>query len=535
MDIFGISGIFIGITSISVAIIVFAHDYKRVLNGVWALLCTSVAVWGFGSFFIARATTIEDALFLWRITHIGVILIPVFFVHFTHIFLEIRQRAVVFFAYAVGVFFLAADATPYFISHARLVFDSFYYDSPPGILYTPFVVFFILSVVYAHSLLYAKYKIVSAQKQRQIFYFVLGTAIGFSGGSMGFLPVYEIDVPPIFNFAIVAYPLIMSYAMLKYSLFNVKVIATELLVVGIAIALFVQIFFSAGTTEIVLRGLLFVVFLGLGFLLIRSVIREVEQRELLESMSRRLAAANVELKKLDRTKSEFISIASHQLRAPLTVIKGYLSLALEGTLGKISEQMRESLQKVAFSTDQLVKLINSLLNLSRIEAGKLRYEYAMVNFQSLVEEVVGEFAPHARDKGLEISFQNKTKNVPAFMVDPDKIREAIVNLIDNAIKYSQEGTVIVTYERVGSVQNDSVRVSVQDTGLGIKKDDLKKIFTKFARTQEAQVKDPNGMGIGLYFVKRVVEDHGGRVGVTSEGLGKGSTFFIEIPLQRKQK
>jgi len=533
MTLFGISGILIGITSIALAIIVFIHNTRSPLNRVWSLFAISVAIWGFGGYILSIAQTVEDALFWWRVTHIGVIMIPVLFAHFIYIFLQIPKREIVYGIYAIGALFLIADTTPYFISEVQYIFNSFYYLASPGILYTSFVTFFIGTTIYTHYLMYRQYKLVSPLKQGQILYFFLATFIGYTGGITSFLPAFEIYLYPFLNFTVVLYPVIMAYAILKHRLFNIKVIATELLVVGISIATLIEIFFSGDQTEFILRTLLFLFVLGLGFLLIKSVIHEVEQREQLELLSQKLGLANEELTKLDRTKSEFISIASHQLRAPLTIIRGYVSMVLEGTLGKIDHQVQDALKKVAFSTNQLVKLINSLLNLSRIESGKIKYEFTTVNFQDLVRGVVEEFQPHAEKKGLALVFKNTAGNVPPFLLDADKIREVIVNVVDNAIKYSDSGIVHVQFDRVGSVQNDSIRVSIHDTGMGIKHEDIKKMFTKFARTQEAQTKDPNGLGIGLYFAKRVTDDHGGKVWVESKGLGKGSIFFVEIPLQRR--
>ena len=116
-----------------------------------------------------------------------------------------------------------------------------------------------------------------------------------------------------------------------------------------------------------------------------------------------------------------------------------------------------------------------------------------------------------------------------FVFDPDKMREVVINLVHNAIKYTSNAKVTVHLEKT---DDKNIRLSVCDGGMGIKKEDLSRLFTKFVRTDEAKASDPNGMGIGLYFVKRVVEDHGGRVGVESEGMGKGSIFTVELPLER---
>lgn len=527
MTLFGASELLIGITSTAFAILVFIHNPKNPLNRIWGIFGLSVAIWGWGGYAFSQASTEAIALFWWRITHIGVIFIPVFFTHFVYIFLNIPKRGIVYGTYLLGLLYLFLNATPYFIKEVGYLFDSFYYLVHPTPLYSSFVFCFLAATVYTHYLLYRSYQTVTREKQNQILYFFLATAIGFSGGVTSFLPAFGVMLYPVLNFSVVLYPIIMSYAIVRHNLFDIKVVATEVLVGGIAIALFIEIFFSQTLTETVLRSLLFLLTSGLGFLLIRSVIREVRQREQLEILTQKLEIANAELKKLDKVKSEFISIASHQLRAPLTVIHGYTSLILEGSLGKISEKLREVLERVSLSSMQLVKLIRDLLDLSRIESGKIKYEFKKGNFVKLVEEVIKEFIPSAEKRELTIVFENRIKNLQNFLFDPDKMREVIINFIDNAIKYSTEGAIQITLERTGG----NLRFGVKDNGIGIKPEDQKRLFTKFMRTEEAHLKDSNGLGIGLYFAKRVAEDHSGMVWAESEGLGKGSTFFVEIPIK----
>lgn len=250
----------------------------------------------------------------------------------------------------------------------------------------------------------------------------------------------------------------------------------------------------------------------------------------LEITNRKLADANSELKRLDQTKTEFMSIASHQLRAPLTVIKGYLSLAIEGTLGALPQQAKDSLGKAAYSTEQLVKLMNELLNLSRMEAGKIEYTMSKNSLTLTIKEVMDELKTEAEKKKLTLVLEPK-EALEQCLFDPDKMREVIMNLVHNAVKYSPNGKILVRQEIVSHDAGKFVRVSVQDNGIGIAKEDIHRLFAKFIRSAEAKKVDVAGLGLGLFFVKKVVEDHGGKAWAESEGLGKGSTFIIEIPFK----
>ncbi|MDP3770119.1 MAG: HAMP domain-containing sensor histidine kinase [bacterium] len=272
------------------------------------------------------------------------------------------------------------------------------------------------------------------------------------------------------------------------------------------------------------------IFLIVAYFFLISIKKETEQKEQSVRLNLQLDAANKQLKKLDAAKSEFISLASHQLRAPLTVIKGYLSLALEGTLGAITTQTKESLGKAAFSTEQLVKLVNELLDLSRIESGKIKYEFTTNDLVKIMDEVADELRPQADAKHIVLKVEAE-RGLPQFIFDRDKMREVIINLIHNAVKYTPEGNITVRAEIITKSTGKVVRLSVKDNGMGIVKEEISKLFTKFGRAESARVVDPNGMGLGLFFVKKVAEDHGGTAWVESHGLNKGSTFIVELPLK----
>jgi len=251
----------------------------------------------------------------------------------------------------------------------------------------------------------------------------------------------------------------------------------------------------------------------------------------LQASNQNLEQMNVKLAKMDALKSEFVSMAGHQLRAPLTVIKGYISLVLDGTIKGANAAVKDALGRAMFSTEQLVKLVGSLLDLSRIESGKIKYDMAEWDLAHIVSEVIDKFKQGAEKKEIALVFENHAAARMKFSFDQDKIREAVVNYVDNAIKYSSEGgRVVVGLDVAGSGSDAKARVSVHDSGLGIKHEDIAKLFDKFSRTDEAKNYDPNGMGIGLFFAKRVVQDHGGRVGAESDGIGKGSTFWFELPM-----
>lgn len=233
MNLFALSGLLIGITSSSLGLFVYLKDRKNPLNRIWGIFALAVAAWGFGAYEIATTLEPETALMWWRLTHVAVILIPVFFFHFVYEFLGLKQKLAILIIYAIGLAFLFLNLTDLFIRSTRFVFNSFYYDSPPGPVYPYFVAFFFGAIIYSHYELLRAYRHSSGARRNQIKYFFLATAVGFLGGGTSFLPVFGVDLYPILNFTVPLYPIIMSYAIVQYRLMDISVVINK----GVAYAL----------------------------------------------------------------------------------------------------------------------------------------------------------------------------------------------------------------------------------------------------------------------------------------------------------
>lgn len=227
---------------------------------------------------------------------------------------------------------------------------------------------------------------------------------------------------------------------------------------------------------------------------------------------------------LDRLKSEFLSIASHQLRAPITAIKGYVANILESTYGPVPAHLEEPLSIIQESTRVMVSSIEDYLNVSRIEQGRMKFELSDFDAAALAKRAVEELTPIAQKKGLSLSFNNP----PAIQVHGDigKTKQIFTNLIDNAIKYTERGGIVVSIEQRGK----TMRFMTNDTGIGITPEDIKGLFSKFTRSKDANKVNTTGTGLGLYVAKSLVEGQGGNVHVESDGPGHGSRFIVELPL-----
>lgn len=524
----------IGINTI-LAILVYRNNPRSATNIIYSILSIIISFWLLVLYIVQDSRYIMLSLFWSRMSIFIAAPMSVTFFLFAHTLphesLQINKKYLKLILFITAIVMML-NISPYAFTNLEIKESSIKVLSGIGIL--PFGILstgFSISAVY---LLITRWRNSIGIVRQQLLFVLLGILLmlGLIITTI-FLPVlfFEnaslISLSPLYTLIFLG---MTAYAIFRHNLFSVKIVVTEALVVVIWIVLFSKIFVSPSSTGKIIDSLIFAITIFLGVLLIRSVLKEVKQREQLQILTGRLEAANTELKRLDRAKSEFISIAGHQLRTPLTIIKGYVSLSLDGTFGEVSRKLHNSLTIVANSTDQLVKLVSDLLDLSRIEAGKIHYEMKETDFIKMIENIVKEYTPAAKKKGLKLVFEDMTERMKPFFFDPDKIREVVVNLIDNAMKYSTEGTIAVRTELIN--QDTLLRFSVKDQGMGIRSDDIGRLFVKFNRLEEARKNHPNGSGIGLYVVKCIVEDHHGRVAVTSEGIGKGSTFSIELPVRK---
>ena len=513
------------------SVIVF-HNPKSRINIAYALAALAAALWA-AAIALFRLAEFPSGLGLVRFYYVVAGLIAVFFLEFALVFPdESRNRSP---RWSVALY------VPITLFTVLLFGDSFisaYVARPEGkdivlgSAYPFYVVYFLGYVGAAFWILVRRFLRADGMARAQLKLVLIGVGIAMFLGMwfnllLPLLGDYRyIWVGPPFTMVMVGF---IAYAIFKHNLYNIKIIATEAFGAVLIIVLLVRLLASMSVIDFLINAGIFGTAALIVILLIRSVLKEVEQREKIETLASELSAANEELKRLDAAKSEFISIASHQLRAPLTVIKGYVSLLLEGSLGAVTQATVEAMHKVAISAEQLVKLIADLLDLSRIEAGRMKYDFKRVIMDDIVQEVFGELEAGAKAKGLGFTLENRNTAHRAVNADPDKLREAVINLMDNAIKYTASGRVAVLLYPEEVSRHAYLTLSIRDTGIGIRAADIGRMFTKFARTEEARRIRADGLGLGLYLVKKIIDDHGGQVRVESAGLGQGSTFFVSLP------
>src|SRR3989338_127451 len=528
VGLFALSGLLISVSSGVMTFVMFSVGKQR-LHKLWGFFCISVFIWGIGSFFIGITDKPNVADFLWRITHKGVAFIPALFMHFVYTFLRMRQRLVVVLPYILAIIFsVLAVSSDLLIANMRFVFGEFFYDSPPGLLYPLFTAYFFGLTIFNHVLLYRSYrneKIIDDATRldhTRIKYFFLGTLIGFTGGSMSFLPVYNIDIYPVTNFAVILYPIIMGYAILRHRLFDLRVATAQSFIFLLWIFVGVRLILSLTVQDAILNGILFAAVIILGILLVRSVSKEIDARELIQKQEQELEVVNHQQEGL-------LHFISHEIKGYLTKNEAGFSAIASRDYGEVPAPVKSMSEEALVDTRKGVETVMNILDASNLKKGTVAYDKKSFDLAKAVEETVAELAPAAREKKIQLDFRKTSADQFTIVGDEEKLRRHVIrNIIDNSIKYTPHGEVTVDLAREDSL----VRLTIADTGVGITKEDMAHLFTEGGRGAESSKVNLHSTGYGLFIAKAIVEAHGGKIWAESEGRDKGSRFIVELPLAK---
>lgn len=429
----------------------------------------------------------------------------------------------------IALFFTIASFVPGFIASR---YDEIYiggvFVGEPGwglIIYTLF--YLLGSSLILIKLYTASIRTTDLNKKHQfvsIFYGALITLV-ITALTSFILPSFSIfSLSGLDSIGFITFLSFIGYAILRQHLFDIKVIATELITFILWIFILIRALIAPDMKGILIELGLLLVTIVVGILLIRSVLREVNQREKIEKLAGDLMKANNRLTELDKQKTEFVSFATHQLRAPLTAMKGYASLILEGDLGKLSRDIRAAISRIYDSSNTLTNIVDDYLNISRIELGTMKYTFETLDLKDLIDTILGELKPNIEKSGLKTTFDVDRSKKFVINADKDKFKQIIGNLIDNSIKYTPAGSVTIALIK----KEGKIVFSVKDTGIGIAPAVLPKLFAKFSRADNGTRQNIHGTGLGLYVAKEIVTAHKGRIWAESPGEGRGSVFYVEL-------
>ncbi len=536
---------------IYLGIITYLHDRRNVTNILFALITLDTVFWSIANYVSISATDNTQILLWSRMTLFFAVPHVILFVAFIFNFPEtkIRDHRLLIFLLTTMILVMATTISPFVFSGIDMSTGKAIPQAGP--LIPLFAIVVLGSLLSGLFILIKKYRVAKVEEKIKWRSMMIGTCLSYFLiilTNFLFVNLYQetsyLRFGPIFMLPTI---IGLGYSILKYNLMNIKSIATEVLTLIILSVSMFEVIVAQNSQELILKIILFVFYLIFSILIIRSVLNEVAQREYIEKLAGDLAltndqlkSANEKLKELDRQKTEFVSIASHQLRSPLTAIKGYTSMLLEGSFGPIEDKAREAINRVYESSLKLVTVIEDFLNITRIELGKMKYELSVFDLGQIAETVTKDQAPNVEKKGLTLELEGNTGD-HQISADSGKITQVISNLIDNSIKYTpartdsqggSAGNVKIKIENIPagkSKTKENVRLTISDTGIGIDPATLKKLFDKFVRADDAGKTNISGTGLGLYVARQIVESLGGKIWAESEGKGKGSRFIIEFP------
>jgi signal transduction histidine kinase len=527
MDVLNIILILTAAVNLGLGLYIYFQRKQNPVNVSFVLLALSNFFWIIGMIGFRWSTEHLTALWWCRVLYFFPVFIALNFLLFTIAFRRqekksINQHRILLFlpALIVGVLVFIPKFVIVDVSIRRFGEKAIFFGNG----YIIYCIYYFTYFSWAFFNLFFYLKKARFLVKKQTYWIILGT---FLPVSFGLVTNLILPVGYIFKFnwfaQIISIIFVggIAYAIAKYQLLNIKLVFAQIISTALIFVLFVNIFYFDNFWRLGLN--IFVFFLSVIFsaILIRSVLREINQKEKTQKLASQLKEANKKLKKLDEVKSEFILIASHQLRTPLSSIKGYTAMLLE----EIKDpERKDTLNKIFLSNERLIKLVNDLLNLSRIERSKLQFNFKERQLADILDSVVAEFQMLATRRGLKINYERI--NLPLLKIDEDKLRQVFINIIDNAIKYTLKGKITIkTY-----LDEDNVTIAISDTGVGMKQEDIDSIYEKFQRGKTGIDVYPSGTGIGLYIAHKILEAHNGRIWAESKGIDQGSTFYIKLPL-----
>lgn len=570
------------ITMIVLSFVIYRHSKGEISSRLFFFCILSAIVWVLTNLFANIAILKGDTSYsiIWtKLTLIGPTFLPLILILFANSFPENKISLNKVHIWALSIITLSVllfIPTKYNIESVTIINPSQMKSSfVPGPLLIIFMIYLIFGIFTTTYILVKKYLIAEEIGKLQIKNILIGLIVSLMIGLLTslILPLFGnsnfINIAPASTIFLIIFT---SYAIIKYQLLDVKLIVAETVTYLVLIVLLIELLFSSSLAEGLLR-LFFLLVMGYGgSVLISSMHNEIKQKEQSQKLSQQLAEANQHLKELDHMKSEFVSLASHELLTPVSAIEGYLSMILDEKLATVDDpKAAQYLDRIYRSARRLARLIADMLNVSRIEENRLLVEKTDVDLSTLIKHVIEEIKFKAEEKKQKIIFNNpdgwKTYG------DPDKIKEILINLLGNSIKYSKNPGEIhieisevlssVVNDRWNQIENEmknkplddqeaiksivnsdyrqiigekQLLISIKDHGIGIPKEELPKLFKKFHRVGDYTKVESQGTGLGLYISRALVELHHGRIWADSEGENKGATLTFSLPkLTDKEK
>ncbi len=491
------------VASIELALLVIYYYRKRIARYIF-YFCFAVAWWSGAYLFWQLSGTAGGALFWSRMLMVGAILVPISYLHLAIVYLdkdrERKFRNILYFFYVLSFVWFVADTTPYFIS--GVVARSYFRFWPViGVLFSPYLTTFFVEILLAAFLLYQKYRDSGGVERVRAGLLFVGTFVAFVGGSTNFLLMYNIPVAPWGNGLVVFYVLLIVYAILKYRFLELRIIFAELFI-GLFIAIAsVDLVFSKTIFELSLHVSELIILVLLGFILVRSVRREIMRREESAMLAASLEDSNRKLVQASEKINQLVSLVGEDVRTSEAIFSPGVSVP-------------------SYTTNRLKHFIDVFLNVSTLEQSpSLRVASSDVN--SVIRNVLNSFFTPERSRII----WEPLSDTDDLQFDSHYLGNALEILLRNGLQYSQSKLIKLVVRR----EMRGLSVWVSDSGIGFERAEWPSFFQMYYRGKIAKTLNPDGVGLSLYIVRKIVEAHNGRVFAHSRGPDQGSEFGFWIP------
>src|SRR3990167_3395309 len=517
------------VINVGLAMVVIRYALKSISNFLFLLFLATQILWLISTHFTLEAIargSVREILLLIRIVMFFATLHSLFMFFFVLTFQKRKEQiskwsATVLFTSAL---FISGIALSSYVFPRMAVNSQGEYlpQAGPGIMI--FGIFSAFCILGSFITLMRRYGYSSGTEKSQLKYLMSGMIMSYSlvfGFSFMYTNIFhDLNGVRLGYLYTLPFVILTTYAILKHHFLDIRIFTTEIFAFLIIAISVIQLTFARTVTEFTLSAILLLSLLVLGYLLIKSMSREIHYRAQEQAYEK--------LQRLDTEKARFITTASHQLRTPVSIIGGYVSMILEGAY-KDAKEEQKALGRIAEANGRLVNLIDTLLDVSRMEDKKIEIHIEDVKIKELLEEVIKEFTPRAESKNLQISYFGEHTTIPSLKVDKEKIRMVLAVVLDNTIRYTKEGNITITSTVQKKRAHSFVQIAVADTGEGLATEEKETIFQSFNRGEGAQSLWTEGVGLNLYIARKFIEAHGGKIWAESAGKGNGSTFYVELP------
>lgn len=512
------------VVALSIGILIFASNPRGVLQRLFLFLTVSFTTWTMFDVVLWATNRPDVVMFLWSLQ---VFLEPLTYATAFYLYYYFLHKQWPGFGINVLVALLLMPLIVFLPTQVNLEALSLStceaVEGPLAKYYT-YIVHAILMLGIITTAVNGIPRLATRKERPVAIFFGIGLIIFLLAFSSGNIISSFTDDWVISQYGLFGMPIFMgliAYSIVKFQAFNIKLFATQVLVAGIAVLIGARLLYSTTTIGTILSAVTLAAFLISGVFLVRSVKREIEQREHIEKLAQ-------ELEQTNERQETLIHFIGHEVKGFLTKDMGAFAALSEGDFGVLPETLRPLVVDSLAQAREGVRSVTDILTASNQKKGTLAYAREPFDLAALVTETVEKARSAAEKKGLTLTFSVDEAGVPyTFTGDKEKIGSNVFrNVIENAVNYTPSGSVAVSLKK----ENGKIACVVQDTGVGISDEDKKTLFTEGGHGKESQKTNVHSTGYGLYIAKNIIEAHGGTIRAESEGVGKGSTFIVEFPV-----